>query len=281
MKSKNLMVATMLMLSATAAHAQQHVQKAFEALLNEKYVEIKTQHSLEKDPETGKKEGEMDIYDFVLQNPTAKQQQLIKDIELAFEKDKEEAYSLSSGNYGDNVSLAVGIDGSTSVGLGRIKGSRYIYACYLDNNDPEKKFRYAYAMEWAEKDKKITVRLAKTYATMPKYRGRKTSRIIINGQEIDIPSASELNKFSELFGKNGSEAWLSKFNNLRTLFLKKSEGAAASSWATEIYKLCKDADSLDEAEKEMVAQEIAKLKTSTNDEFIQEMFLMSIKRLGK
>ena len=36
MKSKNLMVATMLMLSATAAHAQQHVQKAFEALLNEK-----------------------------------------------------------------------------------------------------------------------------------------------------------------------------------------------------------------------------------------------------
>lgn len=281
MKSKNLMMAMILMLSATAAHSQQHVQKAFEALLNEKYVEIKTQHSLEKDPETGKKEGEMDVYDFEFPSPTSKQQQLVKDVERAFDKDKEESYTLSSGNYGDNVSLAVGDGKSAGVGLGRIKGSRYIYACFLDKDDPEKNHRYAYAMEWLEKDKKITVRLVKTYATTQKYRqgGKSICSVIVNGQKIDIPGA--LGALNEAFGGSGSEWWLSKFNNLRTLFLKKSEGPAANSWATEIYKLCKNADSLDEAERVMVAQEIAKLKTSTNDEFIKNLFDMCIKRLGK
>ena len=270
MKSKNLMVATMLMLSATAANAQQNIQKAFEALLNENRSEIKTQHSLEKDPETGIKEGEMDIYDFILPSPTRKQKQLIKDIEKAFEKDKEEAYSLNSGNCGNHASLVVGKGRSASVGLGNIKGSRYIYACFLDKNDPEKTKRYAYAMEWAEKEKEITVRLAKTYATMPQYSEG------INGQEIDLSE-----KINEAFGYNGSEAWLNKFNNLRTLFLKKSEGPAANSWATSIYKLCKNADSLDVAEKEMVAAEIKKLKAKTEDEFIQNLFDMGIERLKK
>lgn len=272
------MVATILMLSATAANAQQHVQKAFEALLNEKYVEIKTQHSLEKDPDTGIKEGEMDVYDFEFPSPTSKQQQLIKDIQQAFEKDKEQAYSLNSGHYGNSTYLAVGNGGSSSVGLGNMKGSHYIYACFLDKDDPEKKFRYAYAMEWVEKDKKITVRLAKTYATTMKYRtnGKGVRRVIVNGQDIDISGT-----MNEIFGSNSSETWLSKFNTYRMLFLKKSEGAAANSYATQIYKLCKNADSLDADEKVMMAQEIAKLKTSTNDEFIKQLFDMSIKRLGK
>lgn len=273
-----MMVAMMLMLSATAAQAQQHVQNAFEALLNEKYVETKTQHALEKDPETGKKIGEMDIYDFVLPSPTGRQQQLIKDIELAFEKDKEDAYSLNSGNYGDNALLAVGDNGKTTVGLGKIKGSRYIYACFLDKDDPEKKCRYAYAMEWAGGDKKLTVRLAKTYATVPKYReGAKGYRkVIINGQDIDIPGI-----LNEGFTDSGSGSWLTKFNNLRNLFMKKSEGVAANSWATQIYKLCKDSDSLDDSEKNMVATEIKKLKAKTDDEFIQQLFDMSIERLKK
>ena len=278
MKSKKIMVATMLMLSATAANAQQHIQKAFEALLNEKYVEIKTQHSLEKDPETGQKEGEMDVYDFELPSPTSKQQQLVKDVERAFEKDKEDAYTLSSGNYGNHTSLAVGNDLSSSVGLGKIKGSRYIYACFLDKDDPEKKFRYAYAMEWVEKDKKITVRLVKTYATTMKYRtsGKRIRNVVINGEEIDISD-----RLNEMLGSKGSDAWLSQFNTYRTLFQKKSEGIAANSYATQIYKLCKNADSLDVEEKEMVAIEIKKLKAKTEDEFIQNLFDMSIERLKK
>lgn len=297
MKSKKIMVAMLLMLSATAANAQQHVQKAFEALLNEKYVEIKTQHSLERDPETGRKEGEMDVYDFELPAPTVKQRQLVKDVEKAFEKDKEDAYSLSSGSYGNNVSLAVGDGKSVSVGLGRIKGSRYIYACFLDKDDPEKKYRYAYAMEWAEKDKKTTVRLAKTYATTQKYRhgGKSIRKVIVNGKEIDVDgssfsfgsgfpfdNSSVFDSDSIFFNhERSSESWLSEFNTYKNLFLKNPDGTAASHYATSIYKLCKNAKSLEKDEKRMVAREIAKLKTSTNDEFIQQLFLMSIKRLGE
>ena len=295
MKSKNLMVATMLMLSATAANAQQHVQKAFEALLNENRIEIKTQHSLEKDPETGKKEGEMDVYDFELPSPTSKQQQLVKDVERAFDKDKEEAYTLSSGNYGDNVSLAVGDGKNVGVGLGNIKGSRYIYACFLDKDDPEKKYRYAYAMEWVEKEKKITVRLVKTYATTMQYRSKtkKTRKIIVNGNEISLDgngiSFDKGFPFDSMFsgdsifisGEKSSETWLSEFNTYKNLFLKKPNSTAASHYASYIYKLCKKSKPLDNAEKKIVAKEIMKLKSKTDDEFIQNLFDMSIERLKK
>ena len=298
MKSKNLMVATMLMLSATTANAQQHVQKAFEALLNENRTEIKTQHSLEKDPETDKKVGEMDVYDFELPSPTSKQQQLVKDVERAFEKDKEEAYTLSTGNYGDNVSLAVGDGKNVGVGLGNIKGSRYIYACFLDKDDPEKKYRNAYAMEWVEKEKKITVRLVKTYATTMQYRTKvkNVKKIVVNGKEINMDensfsfsngfpfgSSITINSDSLFFNRGkSSEAWLSEFSTYKTMFQKTPNSDSASYYATYIYKLCKNnAQSLDDAEKNLVAAEIKKLKTLTDDEFIQNLFDMSIERLKK
>ncbi len=84
-------------------------------------------------------------------------------------------------------------------------------------------------------------------------------------------------------GGNESEAWISKFNNLRTLFQKKTEGPAANTWATQIYKLCKDKDaqSLDDAEKNLVVAEIKKLKAKTSDEFIQQLFDLSIEQLKK
>ena len=278
MKSRNMILTAMLTVLPSAMMAQQNIQKAFDALLNEKDIEIKVQHSLDKDPDTGKKEGEMDLYDLVIQSPTGLIKELIKDIELAFEKDKDNAYSLNTGNYGNTALLAVGNSSSPSVGLGKIKGSRYIYACFLDKDDPEKKCRYAYAMEWTDGDKKITVRLVKTYATIPKYResGNSNRRIIINGQEIDFPSS-----LYGAFDENGLDTWLTKFNNLRTLFLKKSEGVAANSWATQIYKLCKNAQSLEDYEKEMIVTEIKKLKANTEDEFIQQLFDMSIEQLKK
>ena len=295
MKSKKIMVAMLLMLSATATNAQQHIQKAFEALLNEKYVEIKTQHSLERDPETGRKEGEMDVYDFELPAPTVKQRQLVKDIEKAFEKDKEEAYSLSSGSYGNNVSLAVGNGKSVIVGLGRIKGSDYIYGCFLDKDDAEKKYRYAYAMEWLEKGKKTQVRLAKTYATTQEYRqgGKSISRVFINGKEINVDgnsfsfgsgfpfdNSSVFDSDSTFFNhEKSSESWLSEFNTYKNLFLKNPDGITSTHYATSIYKLCKNAKSLETDEKKIVVTELTKLDAAAKDEFIQNVFRMSIKKL--
>ena len=277
--------------------AQQNIQKAFDALLNENIVEIKTQHTLERDPETGRKKAQMDIYDFEVANPTGISR--VRDIQRAFDKDKEDAYELRSGDHAGNDyhRLAVGDGKSYSVAIGRIKGSNYIYALFLDKDDSEKIYRYAYALEWVEKDKKTQVRLAITYATTLQYRnGRKQVKtFIVNGQEVRVDgnsfslgngfpfgNSSVFDSDSTLFNhERSSEGWLSEFNTYKRLYQNNPDGAAANYYATYIYKLCKKADCLEDGEKQLVATEIKRLKAKTKDEFIQQLFDMSIERLKK
>ena len=293
-----MILTAMLMALPSALMAQENIEKTFEALLNEKNVEIKTQHSLERDPETGKKTAQADVYDFEVSSPTGLSR--IKAIQKAFEKDKDAAYQYRTVSHpgSDYMSLAVGDGKSQSVAIGKIKGSDYIYACFLDKDDPEKKYRYAYAMEWTEKDKKTQVRLAITYATTQKYREGKvksTRRVIVNGNEINVDGNSFSFGSGFPFDMNSvigvdsvflnremsSESWLSRFNTYKNLFLKNPDGAAASYYATQIYGLCKNVDKMDEVEKKLVKSEILKLYIETTDEFIRKLFNMSIERLDK
>ena len=297
MKSRSLILTAMLTALPSVLLAQQNIQKAFDALLNENIVEIKTQHTLERDPETGKKKAQMDIYDFEIANPTGISR--VRDIQRAFDKDKEDAYELRSGDHAGNDyhRLAVGDGKSYSVAVGRIKGSNYIYALFLDKDDPEKIYRYAYALEWVEKDKKTQVRLAITYATTLQYRnGRKQVKtFIVNGQEVRVDgnsfslgngfpfgNSSVFDSDSTLFNhERSSEGWLSEFNTYKRLYQNNPDGAAANYYATYIYKLCKKADCLEDGEKQLVATEIKRLKAKTKDEFIQQLFDMGIERLKK
>ena len=298
MKSKCIILSAILMALPSTLMAQENIEKAFKALLNEENVEIKTQHSVERDPETGKKTAQADVYDFEVSSPTGLTR--IKAIQKAFEKDKDAAYQYRTVSHpgSDYMSLAVGDGKSQSVAIGKIKGSDYIYACFLDKDDPEKKYRYAYAMEWLEKDKKTQVRLAVTYATTQKYREgnvRSTRRVIVNGNEINVDgqsfslgsglpfeTVSVFNTDSIFFNRErSSESWLSEFNTYKNLFQKNPDGTAASHYATYIYKLCKNAKSLEDAEKNMVVAEIKKLKAKTADDFIRSLFDMSIERLKK
>ncbi len=297
MKSRSLILTAMLTALPSVLLAQQNIQKAFDALLNENIVEIKTQHTLERDPETGKKKAQMDIYDFEVANPTGISR--IKDIQRAFDKDKEDAYELRSGDHAGNDyhRLAVGDGKSYSVAIGRIKGSNYIYALFLDKDDSEKIYRYAYALEWVEKDKKTQVRLAITYATTLQYRNGKkqVKTFIVNGQEVRVDgnsfslssgfpfdNSSVFDSDSTLFNhERSSEGWLSEFNTYKRLYQNNPDGAAANYYATYIYKLCKKADCLEDGEKQLVATEIKRLKAKTKDEFIQQLFDMSIERLKK
>ena len=297
MKSKSIILTAMLTALPSVLLAQQNIQKAFDALLNENIVEIKTQHTLERDPETGKKKAQMDIYDFEVANPTGISR--VRDIQRAFDKDKEDAYELRSGDHAGNDyhRLAVGDGKSYSVAIGRIKGSNYIYALFLDKDDSEKIYRYAYALEWVEKDKKTQVRLAITYATTLQYRNskRQTRTFIVNGEKVRVDGNSFSNSFSlgngfpfgfdsdsTLFNhERSSEGWLSEFNTYKRLYQNNPDGAAANYYATYIYKLCKKADCLEDGEKQLVATEIKRLKAKTKDEFIQQLFDMSIERLKK
>lgn len=278
MKSKNILITGMLMLLPSAVLAQQQIQQAFDALRNSNIKEISSRHSVEKDPDLGTMEGLEDTYDFELTDNRDKR--LIDNIRKAFELDEAHAYSVSTGSNGnseDFVSLAVGDSNKGGVAIGLIKDSKWIYACFLDPNDTLRQHRYAYALEWAENGNKIRGRIVKTYATTLKFRqSKKQSRTItVNGNNFAFGSF-----FSDSDTKP-SETWLSEFNTYKNLFLKNPDGNAANSYATQIYRLCKDAKSLEDVEKNIVATEIVKLKKKTKDEFIQQLFDMSIERLKK
>lgn len=278
MKSKNILITGLLMLLPSAVLAQQHIQQAFDALRNSNIKEISSRHSVEKDPDLGTMEGLEDTYDFELTDNRDKR--LIDNIRKAFELDEAHAYSVSTGSNGnseDFVSLAVGDSNKGGVAIGLIKDSKWIYACFLDPNDTLRQHRYAYALEWAENGNKIRGRIVKTYATTLKFRQeKKQSRTItVNGNNFAFGSF-----FSDADTKP-SETWLSEFNTYKNLFLKNPDGTAANSYATQIYRLCKDAKSLEDVEKNIVATEIVKLKKKTKDEFIQQLFDMSIERLKK
>ena len=289
MKSKNIFIAGLLMLLPTVSMAQENIQKAFDALRQSKDIkEVFARHSLDKDPDTGAMEGLEDTYDFMITNPKAKH--LVDDIRKAFQQDEPEAYNVSSGTHGSNenyVSLAVGNSNKGGVAIGLMKGSKWIYACFLDPNDSLRQHRYAYALEWVDDGDKIRGRIAKTYATTLKFRqSRHQSRTItVNGKNIKMSGSGFSSdggfSWSGFSSEKTSEVWLTEFNTYKNLFLKNPNGTAANSYATQIYKLCKNAKSLEDVEKNMVATEIQKLRKKTNDEFIQQLFDMSIERLKK
>jgi hypothetical protein len=284
--------------------AQQNIQKAFDALLKQKQViKVTAHHDMEKDPETGVKKGQADVYDFTLPagNPW---RQLVLDIEDAIHKDSENAYSVSSSenNKGINyVTLVVGDGSSESVAIGKIPGSKYMYACFLDKKDPEKKYRYAYAVEWAEGQDGIKGRIATTYGTTQKYREQsengkkriKSSTITINRNPLSKDQIFEMignNNTSGLvfkldsvvFAANNSSQWLSHFSTFSSLYskcLSEHKMTSANIFASNIYNLCKRANVLDEDEKKIVISEISRLRDATADEYSKSLLVLSIKKL--
>ncbi len=289
MKSKNIFITGLLMLLPAVSMAQENIQRAFDALRQSKEIkEVSARHSLNKDPDTGMMEGLEDTYDFMITNPKAKH--LVDDIRKAFQRDEPQAYNVSSGTHGSNenyVSLAVGNSNNGGVAIGLMQGSQWIYACFLDPMDSLRQHRYAYALEWVDDGDKTRGRIVKTYATTQKFRqSRYQSRTIsVNGQNITLGSGFSSGDGFTWPGfssdDKSSETWLTEFNTYKNLFLKNPDGTAANSYATQIYKLCKNAKSLEDVEKNMVATEIQKLRKKTNDEFIQQLFDMSIERLKK
>lgn len=328
MKSKNFILAAMLLAMPSTMMAQQNIQKAFDTLLSDKITENKTRHVLDRDPETGRMTALADVYDFTISSSSALSR--LKDVRKAFETDKKEAYSVNSGlrekGSGDvdtesfsslfesigfaPVTLFVGDGRHQSVAIGNMDGSEYIYACFADKDDPDHRYRYAYALEWVENAKKTKVRLAVTYALRPEARNAKpkktnVSRVIINGKDVTNESFTRgagegkvLNrvyingkeyKGGDIEGVNVDslmvnraktpESWLSEFNTYKRLFLKNPDGATATHYATTIYSLCKKSDMLEPEEKQIVISELTKLKEKTTDELIQNIFVMCVKKL--
>ena len=298
MKNKQLLVVSIMMLSLQTIHAQGNIKRAFNVLITDASTKVESTHKLNKDPETGIKIGQLDVYEFTV---PASHHNLVEDINQAFDQDKEKAYSLSSTSNANKklynyTSLAVGGE-DYGYPLGDIKNSRYIYALFLDSNDKSKTHRYAYAMEWCEDAKEIVGKLIITYATRQELRKskRQIRTISINGNKFNIDGnqfsfGSSLSLDDSFVLDNDSiyshgtkslESWISEFNTFKNLFLKNPTGTATNYYVAHIYKLCKNADCLDDAEKVMVIQELEKMMRTAKDDIIKQMFVMSQERLTK
>ena len=284
MKNKQIIAVGIMLMLPLALQAQENIKKAFDALINDNSADVSTTHKLNRDPQTGTKEGQLDVYEFTI--PMA-QKQLVKNIERAFEKDQDQAYSINSGSPGKSgyayESVAVG--GSSSYMLGSIKGSRYIYAAFIDPQDNEKNHRYLYAMEWKEGQSEIQGKLVVTYATTAQYRSK--------GFNVDdvMERAEHLRKRAEEIKKrygstvtveliDDAHIWLSKFQSFKKWFLE-AKGERKNTQALNIYELCKEVSPLNAEEKKMIIDEIENLKKKTDDELTLKMFDMSIDQLKK
>ena len=141
MKKQNIMLmnqikkvgaVTLLGLLPLVTQAQQHIKAAFDALVQDNSVELSVEHKLEKDPETGIKESQFDFWEFTL--PKSKQV-LVKNIQRAFDLDREQAYSISTGSNsrgGEGVEvLAVGNGKGNGYSVGEIKALTTSTACLL------------------------------------------------------------------------------------------------------------------------------------------------------
>lgn len=266
--------------------AQANVKAAFDKFLKSTKVEYTSKHSLDKDPETNKKEGQMDIYEYTI---NIKNKSMIKDLQTAFEEDKNDAYTIESGTNSDKgsweVSLAVGDGTKTSVGLGKNKGEKYLYACFIDPEDKTHAHRYAYGMSWLEQGNYITGRLVVTYATTLKYRQNKASKfhvITTKGHKVTTSGNTIITTIDNSDeNKNDTIEWITNFQNYARVMDKnlKNNKNGSSLIVNEIYKMCKNAPKLPNAEKSLVISEIKRLQQMLGDDFQKQLLSISIDSL--
>lgn len=240
------------------ASAQSNIQSAFNALIKSSDAQITESHVFEKDPDTGKKTSQCDVYNFVL---PADQFKLIKNIVNAIEKDSQHAFGLYSGRItpaDQDITLAVGNgNGKNDVSLTDLGGD-YSYAVFLapKSEDPEGIYRYAYGISYnqSKKNDNITGKIVLTYATTLKYR----QQAAVEQQQNQWKVFNQMNK--EL---SEEDTW---FDKLMLYFQSMSEATSKTriALATKAFKVIRDTSKYPEvttADKDAI-REILKVMVS-------------------
>lgn len=240
------------------ASAQSNIQSAFNALIKSSDAQITESHVFEKDPDTGKKTSQCDVYNFVL---PADQFKLIKNIVNAIEKDSQHAFGLYSGRItpaDQDITLAVGNgNGKNDVSLTDLGGD-YSYAVFLapKSEDPEGIYRYAYGISYkqSKKNDNITGKLVVTYAMTLKYR----QQVAVELQQNQWKMYNKMNK--EL---QEEDTW---FDTLMSYLQNMSEATSKTriALATKAFKVIRDTSKYPEvttADKDAI-REILKVMVS-------------------
>lgn len=229
-----------LALTPVIGKSQQNIMTSFDAIINCSEANIFDKHALQKDPDTGVKIGQADIYNFIL--PISKFY-LIQDAVNSIKAESEMAYDIQYGHTSSvknaySIWLPVG-QGDSGVSI-YSPDSEYICAYFLapKSEDPEGKSRYAYGIIYKEENEEITGKLAVTYATTLAYRQAKNNAI------------------TDLSTNKQQKTW---FESLMSLFQSMSQANSQTriALATRAYELIKktnDYPDTTETDKESVCE---------------------------
>lgn len=161
----------MLVAMPMMAVAQNNIKSAFDAIIKCPEAQITEAHTLDKDPYTGKKTGQSDVYHFILPSSKA---HLLEKVVSAFNKDAGMAYSVNRGKAFNSeekkINLVIG-NGEDGVQI-TSPDYEYIYSLFLAPlaEDADGIYRYAYGMNYKKETGELMGKLVITYATTLKYR---------------------------------------------------------------------------------------------------------------
>lgn len=192
-------------------------------------------HTLDKDPLTGVKTGQSDVYHFVL--PLSREN-LLKNVVSAFDKDADTSYSFNKGkslNTDRDIMLTVGNTGYDGICI-NCPYCEYIYSLFLAplSEDPDGIYRYAYGINCKEENGKLVGKLIITYATTLKYRQQAEQQ-----RQYDVLR----NLSNETYVANGNitsqQDW---FDKLMTYFQSMTHANPQTriSLATKAFKVIRD-----------------------------------------
>lgn len=217
------------------ADAQTNIKSAFDAIINCPEAQITDSHKLDRDPSTGVKTGQSDVYHFVL--PVSKEN-LLKKVVSAFDKDADMAYSINKGKRNDSdsdIELTVGNGEGNGVRINNLD-CEYIYSLFLSpiSEDPNGNYRYAYGMNYKKEGGKIVGKLVITYATTLKYRQQAA-------QERQYDVLRNLSNGTYVIRGNGStqKSW---FDMLMSYFqgMTSANNQTRIALATKAFKVIRD-----------------------------------------
>lgn len=229
------LLSLMLSVIPMTAAAQNNIKSAFDAIIKCPEAKITESHTFEKDPSSGTKTGQSDVYRFVLLTDKAN---LLDNVVKAFDKDAEKAYSLSRGksvNTESDIVLVVGNGDSDGV---YITGPdcEYIYSLFLAplEEDPNGIYRYAYGMNCKEEGGRITGKLVITYATTLKHRQEAAQQ-----QRYDMLRNLSDRSFVISGNKSTQESW---FDKLMSYFqsMTSANSQTRIALASKAYKVIRD-----------------------------------------
>lgn len=236
-------VCALAALSSGPMSAQTNVKAAFDAIINCKDANVVEQHRLERNPETGEKTGQSDVYTFTL--PLSKMK-LVDNALSALKRDGEMAYSFYSGTLTQSgeIAVAVGNSENNAEYIGE-SGQKYCYALFLapKSENPMGNMRYAYCISYRINDDNVDGKIVITYATTLQYRQAQAQEA--RNRLFNLPTVT-----------NSGASWFSK---LMTYFQSMTNGStqtrvALATKAYELIKKSKDYPEVTDTDKDAVRE---------------------------